>query len=80
VIALPDQDANPSADDITKALTKAAVNVIPLNLFGESMQSIKTKTALWKTDAYFRTKPVQYATTPTETPFVPDTALNALVS
>jgi hypothetical protein len=80
VIAMPDQGGNPSAAEIATALTKAAVNVVPLNLFGEGMAELKSKLALWKTDDYFMTKPLQYRANPNEKPYVPDTALNAMMS
>lgn len=81
VIAMPSQEiSNPSVDAIQIALTKACVNSIPLNLFGESLESIQRKKAIWDSNTLFLTKPVQYIANPDETPHIPDTALKTLLA
>ncbi len=81
VIAMPSQEiSNPSVDDIQVALTKACVNSIPLNLFGESLESIQRKKAIWNSNMHFLTKPVQYTANPDEAPHIPDTALKTLMA
>jgi hypothetical protein len=80
VIAMPSQEvSNPSMEDITIGLTKACVNSIPLNLFGESLESIQRKRDMWKSSTLFLTKPAQYIANPNEAPHVPDTALKTLL-
>jgi hypothetical protein len=81
VIAMPSQEiSNPSIDQIQIALTKACVNFIPLNLFGETIESIQRKKAIWNSNTIFLTKPAQYMTNPNESPHIPDTALKTLMA
>lgn len=81
VIAMPSQNiSNPSVEEIQLALTKACVNSIPLNLFGETLESIQRKKALWNSNTTFLTKPAQYMANPNETPHIPDTALKTLMA
>jgi hypothetical protein len=58
VIALPSQIGNPSAEEITTALTTLGVNVLPMNMFGETATSLKTKVSIWNGDPFTKLKPI----------------------
>jgi hypothetical protein len=58
VIAMPPQIGNPSVADIRGALDTLGVNVLPLNMFGESYDSIKSKVSVWNGEPLQKLKPV----------------------
>ena len=64
VIAMPSQMKNPAAESISKVLDVCNVNCIPLNLFGESIDSLKKKVKIWKGEPFFKTKSPNYRAVP----------------
>jgi len=58
VIAMPSQMKNPKSADLNKVLTTYGVNIVPLNIFGESMDELKKKMAIWKDNMFIHMKPV----------------------
>jgi hypothetical protein len=58
VIAMPKQVGNPSVADINEALNILGVNVVPLNMFGETYDSIKSKVSIWKGEPLNKLKPM----------------------
>jgi hypothetical protein len=57
VIAMPGQIGNPSKAEIETALNRLGVNVLPLNLFGESATDLQKKLSLWKGQRFLHVKP-----------------------
>jgi len=57
VIAMPGQIGNPSKADIEMAMNRLGVNVLPLNLFGESAADLQKKLGLWKGQRFLHVKP-----------------------
>ncbi len=57
VIAMPGQVGNPSKAEIETALNRLGVNVLPLNLFGESAADLQKKLGLWKGQRFLHVKP-----------------------
>ena len=69
VIAMPDQMSDPSQADISNILTTTGVNVIPINLLGQTYQDIAGSLSAWDGEPFYNIKPValqsaQIATSP----------------
>jgi hypothetical protein len=60
VFVLPSQDKNPSLNEISDVVTKCGVNSIALNLFGESISSLKSKIGFWNNELFYRLKAPNY--------------------
>ena len=58
VIAMPSQSGNPSLPDLKNAINSLGLNVVPLNLFGESVADLRAKLALWSSNRFLQVKPV----------------------
>ena len=59
-IALPSQIGNPSLDSLVTAIKNSNVNCIPLNLFGESIDSLKGKFKVWGNEPFYTIKSANY--------------------
>lgn len=60
VFVLPSQDKNPSLSEISDVVTKCGVNSLALNLFGESIASLKSKIGFWNNELFYRLKAPNY--------------------
>jgi hypothetical protein len=60
VIAMPPQGGNPSKDDMKAVLNNTGVNCIPLNLFGEPIETLNSKMGLWHGEPLYKLKGVNY--------------------
>lgn len=58
VIAMPGQTEEMKQTEIDNLLKTAGVNTVPMNLFGKSVQDIKSQITLWNGNTFFRMKPV----------------------
>ena len=59
-IAMPSQGGNPSVEAITEIITKCSVNCVPLNLFGEPVDTLKGKFKVWGNEPFYTIKSPNY--------------------
>ena len=57
VIVMPKPMESPSADEIQAMYTTCGVNVVPMNLFGETQSAINPKIASWNGQPFYKLKP-----------------------
>ena len=57
VIVMPKPMESPSEDEIQSLFTTCGVNVVPMNLFGETQTVVKPKIASWNGQPFYNLKP-----------------------
>ena len=63
VIAMPDPMERPSQADITNLMTTTGVNVIPINMFGRTLQELRPSLTAWSSTPFYKAKPALIQTT-----------------
>jgi len=63
VIAMPDPMDQPSQADITDLMTTTGVNIIPTNMFGQTLQDVKPALTAWNSTPFYNIKPALLQTT-----------------
>lgn len=59
-ISMPSQNGNPSLEALTRVVKNCGVNCVPLNLFGESVDSLKSKFKVWGNEPFYSVKSANY--------------------
>ena len=63
VIAMPDPMDRPSQADITDLMTTTGVNIIPTNMFGQTLQDVKPALTAWNSTPFYNITPALLQTT-----------------